>query len=63
MGRWPEMEGDMAAVLIVAIAIAVASVLFQVRKCTRKFRFTPGTLPDGVMPSETQLRYGLFDNM
>ena len=57
------MEGDMVAVLIVAIAVAVASILFQIRKCTRKFQFKPGTLPDGVMPSETQLRYGLFDNM
>ena len=56
------MEGSMAAVLVVAIAIAVASVLFQIRKCTRKFQFKAGNLPDGVMPSETQLRHGLFDN-
>ncbi len=56
------MEGDMAAVLIAAISIAVASLLFQIRKCTRKFQFKPGTLPGGVTPSETQLRHGLFDN-
>lgn len=53
----------MVAVLVGAIGVAVLSVLYQIHKCTRRHQFKTGTLPEGVLPSETEPRHGLFDNM
>lgn len=57
------MEDSMVAVLIAAVAVAALSLLYVVYRSTRKFKFEAGTLPDGVLPSDTQLRHGLFDEM
>jgi hypothetical protein len=52
----------MVTVLVASAIVGVLAVLYQIRKCTGKFKFKEGTLPDGVLPSEGQLQHGLFDS-
>ena len=56
------MESSMVTVLVASAIVGVLAVLYQIRKCTGKFKFKEGTLPDGVLPSDGQLQHGLFDS-